>query len=178
MVRIIDIEISNARFAGRIAYAFFWSGLTLFFFYYLPTHIGEFVSLLAPRIPQIYVPALQYLGQSFSNSPLPYIGVLIAMLAFVEIIIRGTWVYGVILIVTGLFWIAFDVILFSRGLLFANLIPSSLLQTYQISTQAISLIKWVLVILVSIFVISSIMTITNGARIIVRNRRRSKIVVN
>lgn len=169
MVHLVDIEISKARLAGRVIYGLFWAGLTLLFFYYLPTH---FNSLVGPYVPQAYAPAVQYVAQSISNSPLPFLGIALAALAFIEIILKGTWIYGAILIVTGVFWLLFDITLFSRGLLFANLLPSSLIQNYNLAPGTVSAIVWILVIMIAIFVISSLFTIGRGIRIIVRSRRR------
>ena len=171
MVRLVDIEISKARLAGRIIYGLFWAGLTLFFFYYLPTH---FNSLVGPYVPQAYAPAVHYVAQSISNSPLPFLGVALAALAFVEIILKGTWIYGAILIVTGIFWLLFDITLFSRGLLFANLLPSTIIQNYHLAPGTISAIVWILVIMVVIFVISSLFTIGRGISVIVNSRRRAR----
>jgi hypothetical protein len=169
MVHLINIEISKKRLIGRIFYGLFWAGLILFFFYYLPTH---FEALIAPHVPQVYFPMLESLAQSISQSALPYLGILLAGLAFVETVINGTWVYGVILVITGFFWLIFDIILFSTGLLFSNLLPSSLLESYQLSQSETAFIVWMLVFMVIIFVVFSITTIVRGAQILVRYRGR------
>lgn len=170
MVKIIDIEISKLRLAGRIVYGLFWAAIILFFFYYLPMH---FQSLLTSQVqvPQAYLPTLNSLAQSFSTSPLPYLGIIIATLAFIEAIINGTWVYGVILIVTGTFWLMFDLALYRSGLLFANLIPPSIFSGYQFSQSTSSLLIEILTAIVIIFVISSAFTIASGVRILARKRR-------
>lgn len=171
MVHIIDIEVSGWRLAGRITYGLFIMGLLLFLFYYLPTHLEE---MAAPYVPAAYLPALRAISDSLNQSGLPYIGAIIAVLAFVEAIIKGTWVYGVILIVTGIFWLAFDIILYTSGVLFVNLIPQSLTQSYQLSGSAEALLKWILVIIIIIFVISSISTIVKGVSIVATSRRRRR----
>jgi hypothetical protein len=173
MVRVIDINVPTGRFAGRIAYALFRSALILVLFYYLPTHLMAFVS----RIPETYLQLAQYVASSFSNSPLPFLGIVIALIAFVEIVTKGTWIYGAILISSALAWLSFDLILLSKGVLFANLIPTGLIQAYNLPASAVSLITWTLISMVLAFLLMEFVYIFRGVRII-RKNRKSRLVSN
>ena len=167
MVRVIDIQISNARFAGRIVYAMFRFSLTMFLFYFLPTHIMAFASL----VPQTYYQLAQYVATSFSKSALPFLGILIALIVFVEILIKGTWVYGAVLITSALSWLSFDLVLLSKGLLFANVVPVGLIRAYQLPPEAISLITWILISTVVGFLLMELYYVARGVKIIRKSRR-------
>ena len=162
MVKILNIEVSSGRFILRIFEGLFIAGLILFFFYYFPTPLaeiaGRFVSITPSEAQQI-----SNAGASIASSPLPIIGVLLALLAFINAIIRGTWLYGAILVLTGFFWITFDLYLYFEGLLFANLFPSTIQQSqippqYQVYFSPAT-ITTALTIVIILFMISSLVTI-------------------
>jgi hypothetical protein len=169
MVRLIDIDVPNGRFARRVSYAFFRFGLIISLFYYVPTRLEPVIS---PYISHTYTPLIQYILTSFSNSPLPYIGIAIALLAFTETVIKGTWVYGVILSLTAFSWLLFDLILLSKGVLFTNQVPTTLIQSYNIAPAEVSLIEWILVGAVVIFMIMDMVWIAKGVRIVKSSRER------
>jgi hypothetical protein len=167
MVRVIDINVPAGRFAGRIVYALFRSFLILLLFYYLPTHLLAFLS----HVPETYMQLAQYVASSFSNSPLPFLGMVIALIAFVEIVIKGTWVYGAILISSALAWLSFDLVLLSKGVLFANLVPTGMIQAYHLPPSAVSVVTWSLVSMVLFFLLMELGYIVRGIRIIRKNRK-------
>jgi hypothetical protein len=170
-VHIIDINVSKAAFAGRIISAFIRSSLILLVFYYVPTHL----QLLFSYVPETYAPIAQYLANTISNTPLPYLGIVIALLAFIETVINSTWVYGVIIILTALSWLSFDLVLLSKGLLFADSVPQNLILTYQIPPIEISLIIMTLFVIVIGFLFLELGTIAKGIRVISRNRKKHSI---
>ena len=123
MVRILDIQLSGGQFASRVAAALIFSGLTLFVFYYLPLHIDVIASYFVPRT---FIPEINSLAGAFASSTLPELGALLAVLVFVETILKGTWGFGVLLILVGGFWILYDLTLYREGVLFSNLVPGAI----------------------------------------------------
>lgn len=169
MVRILDIELSRRAFALRIITAVFFAGLTLFFFYYLPLN---FAHLVSPYVPQRYIPTVDSIRANLSNSALPVLGLVLAGLTFVETIFRNTWGYGAILVATGSFYIIYDLSLYTQGLLFTGLVPSSL-GTTTIPADSIAQILEVIILLL---IVSSIVSVARGVRILIRHQRTAKKV--
>ncbi|MGI0090686.1 MAG: hypothetical protein ACREBS_03165 [Nitrososphaerales archaeon] len=173
MVIILDIQLSGQAFAFRILAALFLAGLDLFVFYYLPLHI----STIAPYfVPRIYIPEINSLASSFASSALPALGILFAILVFVEVFLRGTWAFGVLLIILGSFWILYDLTLYREGLLFANLLPTGGItlgngEQVVLSGSEQSELLLFFRALIILFVISSLVTIARGVKILLRKRR-------
>lgn len=154
----------------------FLAGLTLFVFYYLPLNLTRIAS---PYIPPQYLPELRYIEQSISDSSLPLLGIFLAILTFVDTIIRGSWGYGVILVVMGSFWILYDLSLYKQGLLLSGIAPSTLSflqgghgQASSSSLLSSTMIADVLTGIIVLFILSSLITITRGVRILVRWHRK------
>jgi hypothetical protein len=172
MVRIFDLELTRRRLALRVFSAFIFAGLTLFVFYYLPTHIVEIARYF---IPDSFIPEINSLSQSFSSSSLPILGILLAILTFVETMIKGSWVFGALLVVLGSFWIFYDLTLYREGLLFSSLMPSTITlgngQQAVISGSIESQLVLIFTGIIILFVVSSFITTLRGARILWRKHR-------
>jgi hypothetical protein len=172
LVRILDIQLSGGQFASRLAAALIFSGLTLFVFYYLPLHIDAIASYFVPRT---FIPEINSLAGAFASSTLPELGALLAVLVFVETILKGTWAFGVLLIFVGGFWILYDLTLYREGLLFSSLVPSAITvgngQRILLSGSAQSELILLFTGIIILFVISSLFTILKGARILWRKHK-------
>jgi hypothetical protein len=173
MVTLFDLELSRGKLALRIFTAFLFAGLTLFLFYYLPLHISAIASHF---VPNMYLPAVNSFASAFASTSLPELGVLLAILVFVETILKGTWVYGALLIVVGSFWILYDLTLYRDGVLF-SIAPSTLTlssgeQLILTSSTQSDIFLFVTLVII-IFVISSFVTIIRGARILWAKYRSS-----
>ena len=164
--------MSRGQFASRVAAALIFAGLTLFVFYYLPLHIDAIASYFVPRT---FIPEINSLAGAFASSTLPELGALLAVLVFVETILKGTWAFGVVLILVGGFWILYDLTLYKEGLLFANLVPSAINvgngQQILLSESAQSELIFLFTGIIILFVISSLFTILRGARILWRKHK-------
>jgi hypothetical protein len=172
MVKIFDLELSKKRFALRIVSAFIFTNLTLFIFYYLPLHIGAIASHF---LPNMLIPEVNSLASAISSSALPELGALLAILVFVETLIKGSWVYGALLVILGTFWITYDLTLYREGLLFANLVPSTLTlgngEQIFLSESAQSTLALMFTGIIILLVISSLFTVISGARILWRKHK-------
>jgi hypothetical protein len=161
-VKILDLHLSTTKFALRLSWAIILSGLTLFFFYYLPTHLASVISAFVP--PQ-YFAQVNAVASNFEASPvLLYLGVLLSVLAFFDVMLKGFWGYGIVLIISGLFFLAYFYYLFKSGLFFVPIrplnsnSPSSTLNglTYALDSLAI------------LFILSTILSIARGVLLISR----------
>jgi hypothetical protein len=166
-VKLFDLEISRARLALRVFTGFILASMTLFLFYYLPLHMG---AIAGHFVPTAFVPIVDFAASTFASSTLPLLGALLAILVFTETILKGTWAFGALLIIVGSFWILYDLTLYRAGLLFSNLIPSGITlangEQLIVSTTSQSDLVLLLTGVIIIFVISSVITIIRGARIL------------
>lgn len=121
MVRIGNIEVSKASLAFRIFGGFFLAGLVLFLFYYLPSHL---TSVLSPYVPSQYIPYASQIVSIIVNSPIPLLGILLAVSVFFDVLLRGSWLYGIVLIVTGMLFVSYDFFLFRSGQLVSDIFPT------------------------------------------------------
>jgi hypothetical protein len=172
LVRILDLQLSKKDLALRLASALIFAGLILFVFYYLPLHIEAIASYF---VPSRFLPEITSLASSFASSTLPALGLLLALLVFTETILRGTWAFGVLLIMIGSFWILYDLTLYREGLLFSGLVPSTINigggEQLLVSPSVQSELVFVFTGVIIMFIISSVFTIIRGARILWRKHR-------
>ena len=134
--------------------------MILLLFYYLPTHL---TALASPVIPQQYLPELQGYVSYLTATSIPYLGVLIAIMFFLDAIFSGTWGYGVILAVSGLLFVSYDLILFEHRDLFVNTFPQSYVQILGYAT-----IAEIIEVLVVFSILLTVLSIGRGIYIIVR----------
>jgi hypothetical protein len=168
--RILNKQISTARLVSRLILGSFLAIMILLLFYFLPTHL---TSLASPVIPHQYMPEIQGYVSYLTDTSIPYLGVLIAVMFFLDAIFAGTWGYGVILAGSGLVYITYDLILFEQRSLFVNSFPQMYIQVLGYST-----VSALLEGLVITSILLTVFSIGRGIRIIARRnvtRTTSKI---
>jgi hypothetical protein len=166
MIRIGDLNLSYARFTLRILAGLILAGLILFLFYYLPSHLTQ---LLSPYVPEAYIPYLNNIVSALTNTGIPLLGILLAIIIFFDILLKGSWIYGMDLILTGVLFLAYDLFLYRAGKLFS--------EAYQSSQSAIySEIAPLFDIIIIILIISTVYSIGMGVSLVMkRNRRKDRI---
>ncbi|MGI0090648.1 MAG: hypothetical protein ACREBS_02965, partial [Nitrososphaerales archaeon] len=160
--RILNKQMSNARFIFRIILGFFLALMIILLFYYLPTHL---TALASPVVPHEYLPELQGYVSYLTGTSIPYLGLLIAIMFFLDTIFAGTWGYGVILAVSGLLYVSYDLTLFERRSLFVNSFPQMYVQVL-----GYSMVTEILEALVIISILLTIFSIGRGIHIIMTKR--------
>jgi hypothetical protein len=166
--RIGDLELSNARLALRLIGGFILGGFVLFVFYYLPYHLD---SLASPFVPSEYMPYVrEFVSSLVSSGGLPLLGVLLAVMVFFDILLAGSWIYGIDLIITGVLFLAYDILLFRAGQFFVTSYPNNVTQSpvYQEMTPILEAI-------IVILVISTIYSIGRGAYLVARRNRTRRL---
>jgi hypothetical protein len=142
----------------------------LFLFYYLPSH---FTTVAAPFVPQQYVPIAEELVATITASPYPLLGLALALFFFFDVLLSGTWAYGVILIVTGVAFIAYVALLFEEGSLLSSFLVSAPATSPGFAQSPIySEIETVLVIFVGVLVISTLFSIGQGIRLVANRSKK------
>ena len=163
MARLADLEISRVHITLRIFAGLALAATVLFLFYYLPSNYS---TLFSPLIPHQYLPYVGLFISDMLSSGIPFLGVLLAVIAFFDILLRGTWTYGIILVVTGLIFIAYDVLLFRNGQLF------TLSSSASESAAIYSKLSLEITLIIVVFIISTIISIGRGISLIVRRNHR------
>ena len=164
-VKIFDLELSNVRFALRLLWGLILGGLVLFLFYYLPAHLG---TLISPFVPSQYAGQINSLASELDvGYALGLLGVLYAIFVFFGTLFKGSWGYGIVLILTGLYLLIFYYFLFQAG---------SILPTFPSifdSVGNLSYLTIALYILVALILISAVIDVGRGIALIARRGKRN-----
>jgi len=88
------------------------AGLTFLVFYYVPANLA---SLVSGHLPSSIAPAASNLASALVGSTLPTIGLVLTVLVFLGIVLRGSRPYGMILILTGLLFAAYTYVIMQGG---------------------------------------------------------------
>jgi len=165
LVKLADLNLSGPRFALRIIGGIFFAAVVLFIFYYLPSHLTELVS---PYLSSQYIPYLNEITSAIVSPGIPFLGILLAVITFFDVLLRGSWTYGIILIVTGVLYLAYDYLLFLGGQLLISDYPTNVTQS-PIYQQVLP----ILYALVIILILSTLLSIGRGVYLIVKGNRKT-----
>lgn len=161
MPNMLGLQISGVRLALRVVLAVVIGGLAFVLFYYVPSHLLDLIDRFLPPGSQSVVSGIV---SNLISPTLPTIGLALSAFVFLGIILRGTKVYGPILVLNGLSFLAYIYTALHGGTVGLTL-PSDLLQgvsggvTVDLST------------LMLIMLLPSLLTIVKGAVLTVSRPR-------
>jgi hypothetical protein len=117
----MDLELSSASLALRVISGAALAALVFVVFYYLPANLSALVSgsLSATSSAAVSSVATAIVGST------PIIGLVLAALVFLGAVLRGSKVYGVVLIVIGILFATYTYLLLHGGSIGGTL-PSNL----------------------------------------------------
>ena len=164
-VKIFDLELSNFRFALRLFWGLILGGLVLFLFYYLPAHLETFISPFVP--PQDGAQINSLVSELNVGYALGLLGVLFAVFVFFGALFKGSWGYGIVLILTGLYLLLFYYFLFQAG----SIIPT--FPAILSSAGNLNYLTIALYVLVGLILISAIIDVGRGVWLIAHRGRRN-----
>jgi hypothetical protein len=122
-------------------------------------------AIAAPFVPKSYLPYVNLLVQDLVQSSIPYLGILLAILIFLDTFFKGTWGSGVILIITGFLFLLYDYVLYEQGTFFTGLFPEN-----YTSTNLTSDFQNNLNILVLVLILPTVVSIGEGIYILAKRR--------
>ena len=160
MPTIGDLHLSSVRFSLRVMVGILFAIFVLLLFYYVPTHL---TGLLSPYVPSQYLPYIAQFVSILESPGIPFLGVLLAVITFFDILLRGSWVYGIVLVLTGILFLTYDLLLFQEGQFFQGLFPTQVTQSafYQRFSSYLTLI-------VILLIVPTILSIARGVSLILR----------
>jgi hypothetical protein len=117
----MDLQLSAASLALRVISGAALAALVFLAFYYLPANLSALVSgsLTPSSAAAVSSVATAIVGST------PIIGLVLAVLVFLGALLRGSKVYGVVLIVIGMLFATYTYLLLHGGLIGGTL-PSDL----------------------------------------------------
>jgi len=113
MPKVIDLELTGKSLVIRLAAAAFLSLLSFAVLYYIPANLAGIIQRIAGVYPTQSV--INTLISSLVSPQLPLLGLVITILVFMATLLNGSKVYGPILTVLGLTFIAYITTLFHGG---------------------------------------------------------------
>jgi hypothetical protein len=152
MVRLLGLELSSGRLALRAVLAVVVALVAFAFFYLIPAMIPGIAKQLAGSANSS---AVSGIVNSLVNPELPAIGLAVTALMFLGVFLRGTKVYGPVLIVLGLALAAYVFAFFQGGTI--NLAIPSISQYMASGSVAISLAG-----LMYLFMLGPLLTVLKG----------------
>ncbi|MBC7078059.1 MAG: hypothetical protein H5T92_07125 [Synergistales bacterium] len=112
MVRIIDLNVSGASLAARVALGTILGGLAFLAFYYVPANfLGIASNMAGVEIP----PQAAGTISSLIEPALPFVGLALAPAIFLCALFRGTKAYGPLTIALSLLFAAYVFLFFHGG---------------------------------------------------------------
>jgi len=108
----MGLQLSSASLTIRVVSGAVLSALTFVVFYYVPANLA---SLVSGHLPSSIAPAASNLASALVGSTLPVIGLVLTVLVFLGIVLRGSRPYGMILILTGLLFAAYTYVVMQGG---------------------------------------------------------------
>ncbi|MDE1858223.1 MAG: hypothetical protein KGI26_04040 [Thaumarchaeota archaeon] len=112
MPRLLGVEMSGGKLALRVVLAVVFGSLAALFLAYLPSAAGSFAKQAAGTANAA---AVESIVNALINPSLPAVGAVVAALVFLGFLLRGTKVYGPILMVLGLALLAYVYLAFQGG---------------------------------------------------------------
>lgn len=165
MVKFLDLEISTARFALRVVYGTVVAGMMLFVLYYVPSNLDQLISRF---VPGSYAIPISNAVSSLVGPVLPLIGIALGVLTFLEILFKGTWIYGAFVLLLGATCVTYDYVFFHGGILSIS-IPAGIAPN--ISGGSFSLQLSLIMVLL---MIPSILTAAKGGLLLARGAQKTK----
>ncbi|MGA2572930.1 MAG: hypothetical protein ABSF36_01830 [Candidatus Methanomethylicaceae archaeon] len=177
MPKLLDLEISTASLAIRVILGLICAGIIFFIFYYLPVNLKAILDFVLSTV----VPGSSSIPPGVTSdvlgvvvSPiLPFSGLVLTVVTFLEIVMRGTRIYGPILIVSGSFWLVVLYIVFEGGNIVFALDQSLFSGLSEILPSFALRISIGLIPIMLIFMLPSMLTVTKGV-VLVLGRRGQK----
>ena len=161
MVKFFDLDLSPRSICVRVASAIIFASLEGFLFYYLPTHLASLLSLYLPRNSSSNI---QSMIAALVSPALPLTGIAISLIAFFGILLRGSKIYGIILVVDGILFSFYTYLFFQGGTMLVK-IPSGLVQGISGSVAMdLTLVMWLLIL-------PSLLTIVKGGVLLLHATR-------
>jgi hypothetical protein len=172
--KLLDLEIGTASLVIRVILGLICAGIVFFIFYYLPVNIKAILDFILSTV----VPGSSSIPPSFTSdvlgiavSPiLPFSGLVLTVVTFLEIVMRGTKIYGPILIASGSFWLVVLYIVFEGGNIVFALDQSLFSGLSEILPSFALRISIGLIPIMLIFMLPSILTVTKGVVLVLGNR--------
>jgi hypothetical protein len=172
--KLLDLEIGTASLVIRVILGLICAGIVFFLFYYLPVNLKAILDfVLFTKVPlsgNIISGATGDVLRALVLPLLPYLGLVLVVGTFLEILMRGTKIYGPILIVSGAFWLMVLYIVFEGGNIVFTLdqnLFSSISETLSSFALRISI---GLTPIMLIFMLPSILTIAKGVVLVMGSR--------
>jgi hypothetical protein len=152
----MDLELSSASLALRVISGAALAALVFFAFYYLPANLSALVSgsLTPSNAAAVSSVATALIGST------PIIGLVLAVLVFLGAILRGSKVYGAVLIVIGILFATYTYLLLHGGSI-GGALPSNL------SSGASGNFVIDVTLLMVVLLIPSILTVVKGTLLLV-----------
>lgn len=177
MPKLLDLEIGTASLVIRIMLGLICAGIVFFIFYYLPVNLKTILDFVLSTVVPSYgnIPA-RIIGDVMGAlvSPLlPYLGVVLIVVTFLEILMRGTKIYGPILIASGAFWLVVLYIVFEGGNIVFTLDQNLFSGISETLTSFALRISIGLTPIMLIFMLPSMFTMVKGV-VLVMGRRAPK----
>lgn len=174
MPKLLDLEIGTASLVIRVILGLICAGIVFFIFYYLPVNLKailDFVlSTVVPGSSNIPPGATGDLLGAVVSPILPFSGLVLTVVTFLEIVMRGTKIYGPILIVSGSFWLVVLYIVFEGGNIIFALDQSLFSGLSEIISNFALRISIGLLPIMLIFMLPSILTIVKGVVLVLGSR--------
>ncbi|HZW55543.1 MAG TPA: hypothetical protein VFF30_04575 [Nitrososphaerales archaeon] len=162
MPEFMGLEISGASLALRMVLASLSAAASFAIYYYVPANIGNLVS---SYIPSTVASGVSGILAGFVSPFLLIIGLLIAVFSFLSILLKGTKIYGVVVMMTGALFAIYTYLVFQGGSISVNIPQSSLIQNVSGSIQV------QLSLLMLLFILPSLLTVVKGGLILASANR-------
>jgi hypothetical protein len=138
------MELSGGALALRIVIGALAASMVFVVFYLVPSLIGSLASGISTGGGTGV--SIQGMVDSLFPSTLPLIGILLTILTFVGVVVRGSRPYGAILILNGILFAAYFYILFQGGTISLTLpggLPASASGTVSLGVSAL---MWIILV--------------------------------
>lgn len=152
MPKLIDVEVSGGGLAIRLVTGIVGAIIAFILLFFIPTSAA---SLVSGSVPASFASGINSLISSLVNPVMPPLGLLVAVLVFLSALLRGTKIYGLIVILLGIFYLAYIYLFFHGGTINIQ-VPQGIAQGVSGS------IVVELNLLMLLFMIPSILTIIKG----------------
>jgi len=145
----------------------------VFFYYYLTFHVGQ---LISGYVQPVYAQEIQNVFASFGPvGVFEYLIPIFIASAFFGTILKGSWGYGILLIVIGLLYGAYYFYLYEAGVLFSGF-PVQATAGIGSDPKLMTDLNYLIVAITILFIALTIESIVRGAFIIARRPRQSNAV--
>jgi len=158
MSRLAGLELSHGALVSRLVIGALASVMVFFVYYYLPASLVAFASRF---IPANALAAADKVLPSLINPAILMLGLLLTLLVFLNVVLGGSKVHGLIVILIGACVFAYTILIFQGGTI-SLVLPRELLQGLGIDLQ-INLTNLMLV-----FLACPVLTVIKGVLLTLR----------